>query len=72
MQARRYRNNLPPEERTALKHLRQRTDIIIKPADKGIAVVVLSKDDYIREADQQLNNPTHFRQLTMDPCTVRC
>ena len=67
MQARRYINNLPPEERTALRHLRQRTDIIIKPADKGSAVVVLSKEDYIREADRQLNNPTHYCQLTADP-----
>ena len=46
-----YKNNLPSEERIALRSLRQRTDIIIKPADKGSAVVTLSKTDYIKEAD---------------------
>ena len=30
----------------------------IKPANKGSAVIVLSKDNYIRKADRQLNNPT--------------
>ena len=37
----RIRNqNLTQEELTALKSLRNRTDIVIKPADKGGAVVV--------------------------------
>ena len=34
-QAFRSRDNLPSEERLALKNLRHRDDIIIKPADKG-------------------------------------
>jgi curli biogenesis system outer membrane secretion channel CsgG len=35
-------DNLTPVERTALQNLRSNEDIIIKPADKGSAVVVLS------------------------------
>ena len=44
-------DNLPYAERTALKNLQQWNDIIIKPADKGSAVVTLSRQDYIDEAD---------------------
>lgn len=43
------RDNLTREERAALENLRQRNDIIIKPADKGSAVVVLSKENNIKE-----------------------
>ena len=49
-------DNLPSVERNALRNLQQRTDIVIKPADKGSAVVMLSKEDYIKEADRQLND----------------
>ena len=34
LQTKRFKDNLPPEERSTLEHLRQCTDIIIKPADK--------------------------------------
>ena len=30
-------------------------------------VVVLSKEDYIKEADHQLNNNVYYQQLTADP-----
>ena len=49
-------DNLPSVQRNALQTLQQRTDIVIKPADKGSAVVVLSKEGYIKETDRQLNN----------------
>ena len=54
MLARQNRNNcnLLPEERIALRHPQERMDVIIKPADKGSMVVMLSKDDNIREADR--------------------
>ena len=67
--AKRLKDNLPSEEKKALKSLRQRIDIIIKPADKGSAVVVLNREDYIREADRQLNNHTYYQKLTADPTT---
>ena len=51
LQTKMCRDNLPPEERSTLKNIRQCTDIIIKPADKASAVVVLSKD-YIKEANR--------------------
>jgi hypothetical protein len=35
---------------------KERNDIIIKPADKGSAVVVMDKTTYIQEAERQLSN----------------
>jgi hypothetical protein len=38
-------DNLTQAERSALRDLQERDDIIIKPADKGSAVVVMDKND---------------------------
>ena len=39
-------DNITIEERKALTSLWKRTDIVIKPADKGSATEVMSKDNY--------------------------
>ena len=59
LQAFRSKDNLSSEERTALNNRQKRKDTIIKPADKGSAVVMLSRADYIKEADRQLSNELH-------------
>lgn len=41
-------------------------DIIIKPADKDGAIVIMNRDDYILEANRQLNNPGNYTELTTD------
>ena len=64
------RDNLSPLERQALKYLQRRRDIVIKPADKGSAVVVLRKEDYINEADRQLRNEDHYRKLENNPTAL--
>ena len=46
-------DNLTPEERTVLQNLRSNEDIIIKPADKGSAVV-MDKSAHIREASANI------------------
>ena len=38
--------NLPYSESRAFKYLRDNEDIIILPADKGRAKVIMDKDDY--------------------------
>ena len=43
-------NNLTKEERNALYNLRDDPTIIIKGADKGSAVVVWDREDYLNEA----------------------
>ena len=56
-------DNLDREERTAIKTLKQNKDIIIKPADKGAAIVVMDKTNYVGEAERQLANQVHYKRL---------
>ena len=49
-------NNLTREERTALYDLKNDKNIITKTADKGSAVVVWDRKDYIKEAEKQLGD----------------
>ncbi|MGH0118820.1 UNVERIFIED_CONTAM: hypothetical protein FKN15_056207 [Acipenser sinensis] len=48
-------HNLSKEEHIALRNIQNRNDIVIKPADKGGAVV-WSKDLFAREAQQQVSD----------------
>lgn len=60
-------DNLPANEREALTKLRARTDIIIKPADKGSATIVMSEEAYIAEAYRQLTDSRYYHKLDEDP-----
>ncbi|XP_033729648.1 uncharacterized protein LOC117318802 [Pecten maximus] len=60
------RDNLGMGERKALQALKRNTDIVIKPADKGSAVVVMNREDYIQEANRQLSNETFYRKVDQD------
>lgn len=57
------RPNLPQEELTALRDLMHKKQIVIKPADKGSAVVILGREQYITEANRQLTDNTYYRKL---------
>ena len=48
--------NLKKDERDALHSLIGDDELIIKPADKGSAIVVASKYDYLLKAKIQLHN----------------
>ncbi len=54
------RPNLTSNEFKALERLKNRTDIVIKPADKGGCVVVWSRDLYVKEGLSQLESNTDF------------
>ena len=69
---RRRRDNLTRDERmalTLLKHRVAKSEVVIKPADKGSATVVWSFGDYVAEANRQLGNTAHYRPLEKDPTT---
>ena len=55
--------NMSTEEIDTLKKLKGRKDIVIKPADKGGAVVVWRKDLYVKEAERQLQNGDFYAAL---------
>ena len=63
----RRKDNFTPEERDGIANLRSRNDIVIKPADKGSATVVLSKDAYLAEAYRQLSDTRYYAKLDKDP-----
>lgn len=58
--------NLNPEENAALKSLRSNTDIVIKPADKGGAIVIQNTVDYIQEAHRQLYDLKSYSEVPRD------
>ena len=57
------RDNLDPEETEALVELRNNRDIVIKPADKGSAVVLLDREQYLWEGYRQLNDTRCYAKL---------
>lgn len=56
-------SNITREQLAALTSLRNNPDIIIKPADKGSATVVMSKASYVTEINRQLANTMHYTPL---------
>ena len=66
IQPTRISDNLTKDERTALKTLAKRTDIIIKPADKGSGTVVMDRQMYIDECNRQLNDTNFYEKHNKD------
>lgn len=58
------RNNLSEGEQIALKELADNRQIVIKPADKGSATVIMGRDQYIQEVGRQLRDTTYYVKLT--------
>ena len=59
--------NTTKGERKALHSLQKRTDIVIRPADKGSATVVMDADKYRTEVLRQLNDEKFYKRLDHDP-----
>ena len=60
---RRPRFNTSKHERKEIGTLKNNTEIIIKPADKGGAIVIMDKLDYIKEGERQLQQLQHYKKL---------
>ena len=60
-------SNLTKEERDAFYSLRNDSNIVIKSADKGSAVVVWDREDYLKETDSQLSDNDIYEELPNDP-----
>ena len=57
-------NNLPSEERKAIKDLRPNSDIVIKKADKGTTMVIMNTKDKIQEGQVLLDDKNNYTPLT--------
>ena len=60
------RQNITREQRNAIKELQNNTEIVIKPADKGGAMVILNRADYIREGNRQLSDTNFYLKTDTD------
>ena len=58
--------NLSLDEKQALAALKSNTDIVIKPADKGSAVVIQNRNDYITEGLRQLKDTNFYIETPND------
>ena len=59
--------NIAKHEIQSLHQLKTDNDLIVKPADKGGAIVIWPKDSYLKEAYRQLNDSNHYRRIPHDP-----
>ena len=60
------RHNLSYDEQHALRKLKNRTDVVIKQADKGGAFVVWRMDLYIAEANRHLEDQRFYEKIPSD------
>ena len=60
--------NITREEAKAIEELRRDKERVILTADKGVSMVVLDTEDYIRKSEELLNQPT-YKLLSSDPTT---
>ena len=60
------RPNISKKEEKAIQELTKDQSKIVLTADKGVAIVVLEKEDYIRKSEDLLKKNT-YRKLTADP-----
>ena len=60
------KKNLTKEEYQSIKSLRNHPEIIIKPGDKGSAIVIQDKHNYVSEGERQLQNEKFYEETQMD------
>ena len=68
----RIKDNLTKSDRIAIKELKSKQDIVIKSADKGSAIVIMDRDDYVFEAERQLKINRHYRQINEPQFPKNC
>ena len=59
-------DNLSPEERVALKTLKERETIVIQQADKGGKIVVMNREDYVQACQDMLDDTNFYKKETID------
>ena len=58
-----HRENLTPGERIAINTLKNNKGIVIMPVDKGGAVLVQDREQYLQEGYKQLSNPKFYQKV---------
>ena len=50
-----------------MKNLKKDPEIIITPADKGKALVIMDRKEYIKKMEEKLNDTTTYMKIDKDP-----
>jgi hypothetical protein len=61
------KNNITKEESLALKSLNNNKNLVVLKADKGGAIVVMNKENYIEKMLDHLNNSGSYKKLNKNP-----
>jgi hypothetical protein len=61
-----YGGNTPPGFWKAIQDLQRRTDIVIKPADKNLGLVMIDSSWYLKECQHQLSDQDVYLDVTKD------
>ncbi|XP_022814534.1 uncharacterized protein LOC111348226 [Spodoptera litura] len=61
------KSNIPVKEMSALRDLRNDSDILVLPADKGNATVVVDTEAYEQKITHMLSDTTVYKQVSYDP-----
>ena len=62
------RQNITKEECKAIGELKRDNNRLVLTADKGVALVVMDKEDYVQKARELLDQPT-YKNISNDPTT---
>ena len=65
--ARPSKMNITEPEMRSLKRLRKDESIVVLPADKGKALLVMDKEEYIRKMEEKLSDETTYKRIEKDP-----
>ena len=60
------RSKFPTNQQAALKVLSSNNDIVIKEADKGGAITIVNKEDYIADCNTLLEDNSTYHKSTTD------
>ena len=61
------KDNMTKREQIALKTLKKDPEIIITPADKGKALVVMDRKEYIAKMEEKLGDTSTYIKIDKDP-----
>ncbi|CAJ0929357.1 unnamed protein product [Ranitomeya imitator] len=62
-----FYSNMSPAEKLALEQLSADKTLMVKAADKGGAIVIMDRTDYLEEAYKQLNDPDVYKVTSHNP-----
>ena len=62
-----HKSNISWEEFKAIKEHREDSSKIIFRADKGVAMIVMDREDYLNKTQHLLDDRETYRSITMDP-----